>query len=373
MHWKHYLYGLHRLTGLLIGSVIFVVALTGTTLVFQDKLDPLFAPHYYYVSVEKGQPLSLDDMLAILAARHPDSRVRQVYLFHDPKRTVWLRYENPGDLRRNLVLNPYTGEIVRDVSESTRFFYVVTQLHRYLLLGKTGKVITGISCISFIILVISGYIIWWPGRRNVRRLLRIRFRGSKSHIYRSLHTVLGFWAGIFILITASTGLVWAYPSVEKALFFLADGHAKGSITSPRHSVQLQEKQIHFYQRMVDETNRLFSYPGNLRLIFPKQAQNSIRIRKTHLDWFIPNQRSITYFDSQSGQLIASVPYEKLSRGAKLRQLIYPIHIGQWGGMFSRLISLFMGIVSMSLPLTGFLLWFRRRKNKRKFLISSKKQ
>ncbi|GET23974.1 hypothetical protein NT017_03030 [Prolixibacter sp. NT017] len=50
----------------------------------------------------------------------------------------------------------------------------------------------------------------------------------------------------------------------------------------------------FCQSMVYETNSIFTYPGDLRLIFPEKPENSIRIRKTHLDWYIPYQLILTY-------------------------------------------------------------------------------
>jgi uncharacterized iron-regulated membrane protein len=46
---------------------------------------------------------------------------------------------------------------------------------------------------------------------------------------------------------------------------------------------------------------------------------------------------------------------------KVRRAVYPIHTGSFGGVFTKIIALLVSLFAASLPVTGFLVWWGRRK------------
>ena len=48
------------------------------------------------------------------------------------------------------------------------------------------------------------------------------------------------------------------------------------------------------------------------------------------------------------------------KGSELMQLFHVIHIGSWGGMLTKIITFVISLIGASLPITGYLLYFRRR-------------
>ena len=48
------------------------------------------------------------------------------------------------------------------------------------------------------------------------------------------------------------------------------------------------------------------------------------------------------------------------KGSELMQLFHVIHIGSWGGMLTKIITFVISLIGASLPITGYLLDFRRR-------------
>ena len=48
------------------------------------------------------------------------------------------------------------------------------------------------------------------------------------------------------------------------------------------------------------------------------------------------------------------------KGSELMQLFHVIHIGSWGGMLTKIITFVVSLIGASLPITGYLLYFRRR-------------
>ncbi|MFI2744358.1 PepSY domain-containing protein [Zhouia sp. PK063] len=51
----------------------------------------------------------------------------------------------------------------------------------------------------------------------------------------------------------------------------------------------------------------------------------------------------------------------MSAGEKSRGAIYPIHIGSIGGRITQLIWLVVALFSCSLPITGFYIWWSKKK------------
>src|SRR5690606_2156991 len=46
-------------------------------------------------------------------------------------------------------------------------------------------------------------------------------------------------------------------------------------------------------------------------------------------------------------------------------VVWQLHMGQWWGQFGKFSTFLAGIVATSLPITGFLIWWGRRKKKPK--------
>jgi uncharacterized iron-regulated membrane protein len=76
------------------------------------------------------------------------------------KRTIKLR---PEFLQKNLLIHEYTGEVLGERTDPA-FLDYVHQFHIRLLAGHTGQSIMGIAGIAMLILVISGFILWWRHR-----------------------------------------------------------------------------------------------------------------------------------------------------------------------------------------------------------------
>ncbi len=69
------------------------------------------------------------------------------------------------------------------------------------------------------------------------------------------------------------------------------------------------------------------------------------------------------FDAQSGEITGSKPYAEEDKSAKVRSMVYTLHVGSWGGMFTRVLAFLAALLGATLPLTGYYLWIRKMKNK----------
>lgn len=71
------------------------------------------------------------------------------------------------------------------------------------------------------------------------------------------------------------------------------------------------------------------------------------------------------FDSQSGEITNIQLYKDQNKSAKIRGWVYSLHVGAWGGMFSKIITCIVALIGASLPLTGYYMFIIKRKNKKK--------
>ena len=111
--------------------------------------------------------------------------------------------------RRELFIRDEAGRNMGD----TPLITFLLDLHDNLLAGETGRTINGIAAILVLLLAISGALIWWPGARIWRRSLAVDLRSSWKRLNWSLHSALGIWFLLFVLLWGGTGLYLSFPGI----------------------------------------------------------------------------------------------------------------------------------------------------------------
>lgn len=98
----------------------------------------------------------------------------------------------------------------------------IVDLHANLLFGKNGRFVNGIGAICVIFLCLTGAVIWWPGIGHWRRALTVNWRSLFARFSWDLHSALGFWGFLFVLMWGVSGLYLAFPKALNALFGFLD-------------------------------------------------------------------------------------------------------------------------------------------------------
>jgi len=104
---------------------------------------------------------------------------------------------------------------------STRFSVEwLVNLHENLLIGSTGRSVNGIGAICLTLLCLTGAVIWWPGTKHWRRSLTVDWSAHFARINWDLHSSLGFWCFIFVMVWGLSGIYFSFPQPFNALFLL---------------------------------------------------------------------------------------------------------------------------------------------------------
>ena len=74
---------------------------------------------------------------------------------------------------------------------------------------------------------------------------------------------------------------------------------------------------------------------------------------------------VLQFDQYDGRLLLHQKNAAKNAGQKLMDMNYDIHVGAIGGLTGKIIAFFISLICASLPITGFLVWWLKRKKSHK--------
>lgn len=380
------------------GLIITLVCFSGAMLVFENEANEWFRRDLYYVETVKESPLPMDKLLEKVATTLPDSvAVTGVSISSDPGRAYQVSLSKPR--RASLYVDQYTGE-VKGKSERSGFFMFMFRMHRWLLDSMNpgnegifwGKMIVGVSTLLLVFVLISGIVIWWPRtRKALKNSLKITATKGWRRFWYDLHVAGGMYALIFLLAMALTGLTWSFPWYRTAFYKVfgvevqqraAQGHEQKSDAQKRDTklAAHREKKREGNEVRKGERSRrpennhsdMYSVTSpfvywqeiydKLRRQNPEYKQISISSGTASVSFNrFGNQRaSDRYsFNTDNGEFTETSLYQHQDKSGKIRGWIYSVHVGNWGGMFTRILTFIAALLGAALPLTGYYLWIKR--------------
>ncbi|MCO5936622.1 PepSY domain-containing protein [Mucilaginibacter sp. RB4R14] len=356
----------HRWLGLISGLVVFIVSITGCIFCFQDEIQDAI---YDYRTVQNtGKPYVQPSQLI--------NEVKKAYPKASPDFIYYYGAGRPAGVLANLgkegyeyvFLDPYTGKITYHEKPQTNFFIFVEYIHLYLLLPPAfGKWIVGVSVIIFMVIMVTGLILWWPKRKTDRkRSFTIKWGGRWRRVNYDLHNVLGFYATAIAMILAISGLAIAFEPVSKAIYATANVGTnisyKDEVSEPK-SDSLKKAGL-AKQPVIDIAfahARQQSPKAEMFLIHNNPAVSGAIGVGAYPQSMHYAGASGYEFDKYNGKLLKTYAYDKKSRGLKLNEMNYDIHVGQIFGLTTKIIAFLVSLICASLPVTGFIIWLGKRK------------
>jgi len=204
------LFQIHLWAGLGVGLYVVVISLTGSLLVFRIEYYNYFRPGST-IAVRTTDRLSGDALKAAAKQKYPVLAVTSVQLPRGRNRPVEVFLEGDG-IKLHRLFDPYTAEDLGDAEpRAAKFFEKVAGVHNDLLGGATGRTLNGLGGVFLTIMSLTGLWIWWPGLRNLRRGMTIRWGSNWKRFNWDLHTAMGFWAFAFVFMWAITSVYMIFP------------------------------------------------------------------------------------------------------------------------------------------------------------------
>jgi uncharacterized iron-regulated membrane protein len=359
------------------GLIITVICLTGAILVFEEELLHLRFPDRYFVAKEYvGEPLPLHELIPIVNAQLDTNSVANVRIWADQQRTYAFGLKN--GFRTTAYANPYTGEVTGVHVLRETFFFKMMALHRWLMDGTRtwGKQIVGVSTVLFIVILISGIIIWIPkNKKALKAHLSVQFKMGFKRFWRDLHISVGMYVSIFLLLSALTGLMWSYEGYRNQVvrLFGAEVQVQGGHGGQRsggHSSQGGQGQGREVRNTPNALDVTHWQSVVATLVNQNQGFQNLRIQDgsaSVLTKDAPHGRATDQyqFNTETGEIAASKLYAQTHDAGKIMGWVYALHVGDYWGVVGKILAFLASLIGASLPLTGYYMWYVRTKRARK--------
>lgn len=344
---------LHRWGGGVLGLILAVLGLSGAVLVHKEEWIGL--PHAGDARV--SDPAQLGQLADRLLAGANGGE--SIVFASDRFGLVQVRDGTGG------LYAAQTGEeVARWSSLWERPELWLFDLHHHLFTGDAGETVIGVAGLAAMVFVVTGTILWLRTRRTFRfRLWPARMSGPAI---RMQHRDLGIMAAPLLFFVALTGTMMIFRPVAGAVL---------APLSPPSAIEADLKVPRFkagplaanldWQGIVIAAHQ--AYPdAQLRILaLPKKSGDPVTIRMKRAAEWLPNGRTMLWFDPVSGALLDSRDALKMQPGTQAFNMAYPLHAGKVGGLAYRLL---LTLVGLALAILGALsvwsFWFSGRRLKK---------
>jgi uncharacterized iron-regulated membrane protein len=368
---------LHLWLGLVSGLVIVIISITGCLFVFQKEFSELKYRHVFFTPAREHSILPLHQLQEIAQqALGKDQPVNYITTWKDPDR-AWefmaykendtaLTYFGAMEYYRSAFLDPHTGRVTGILNYKTDFFQIVKYLHWSLLLNdRYGQPIVGWSTVIFVVMLITGLVLWWPKKWNRvtrKRSFSIHWKGRFRRVNYDLHNVLGFYFYIPALILALTGMVYAFQWFQSLVYAAASGttaYPEQPVIKSAHPESAVQDPLTIAWHAAEKND-----PAYRRMnITPATGNDGVISIYSYTDEEIYYNYQEMHFDRYSGNLIRQQRWDQKNPGERLIGMNYDIHVGAIGGLTGKIIAFLASLVSASLPITGFYIWWNKKKKR----------
>lgn len=364
---------LHLYLALITGLVVFIVATTGCLWVFQEEINDLTSdvPKIEEQNVPFISPTQARN---IARARFPENHVHGT-LYHNTAAPVEvIFYEPEPEFYQTVFLHPYSGEILKIEDHLSGFFHFILEGHMHLWLPEeVGSQIVAWSTVIFVIMVITGIILWWPKNKRSRKQ-RFTFDWKKTTKWKrknyDLHSVSGFYGSLIALVIAVTGLIMTFDWFEKATYQALGGEKEVKFSIPENTsntTSVAEAALPI-DRLLPQLLKKYPQAQDFEIHYPFTDSSSIYVEIAYQDGVFYSA-DYRFYDQYTLKEISTPSiygvYDEAGFSEKVIRMNYDTHVGALAGLPGKIIAFLASFICASLPVTGFIMWYGRKFKKKK--------
>ncbi len=373
MKFKKIIRYIHLWLGLTSGLVVVFLGITGCILAFE--LEIRNATESFRKVEVQSKPMLPPSEIKTIAEKHLVSKKALGIDYLGKNKAAVAAYYD-ADHYELAFINPYTGEFLKHKNMNRDFFRTVLDGHFYLWLPPNiGQPIVASATLIFLVMMITGLILWWPKNKAARKQrFSIKWSARWRRKNYDLHNVLGFymtWIAIFIAIT---GLVMGFQWFAKSVYWATSGgetpvEHTHPISDSTKLLAFNNMPDHLWQQHLPQLKDKES----IGVYFANVPADPVEVVINHRPGTYYNSDFYHYDQFTGKELPATGSYAGKFSDAKLADKIvrmnYDMHVGAVLGIFGKIMVFLASLIAASLPITGFIIWRGRRKQKRSTAIT----
>ena len=359
------LFQIHMWVGLVLGALFVAVSLSGSILVYDDKLTEWIAPIPKARTAGPPLPLTIMTDYVRQVVQAEEGGQIQFTLPAKPGDTVGVRLEGkhrkvPASLEKpanlQLYVDPASG-VTLDVRRDGRLpvFQWLHQFHGSLQLGRDfGRPLVGWLGVGMVLLGMTGIVLWWPRRGQWKYAFLVRRTATGLRFHRELHAAAGIWMFVGFMAVSFSGVAISFPQTMRAIVGantpppapVVEPVPGGRILGPDHVVQIVKKTM----------------PGATLRGVTMPAEADKPLTATVASRFGTN--ATVYIHPNTGAVLEVRDVANNGGGDSFMALQRPLHDGQGnlGALWEFLVFL-AGLVPLLFVITGTIMWLKKRKRR----------
>jgi uncharacterized iron-regulated membrane protein len=349
---------IHLWLGLGTGIVVFIISITGCLYVFEQEIRELTQKDRLFVPEMQKPFIGVATVVRNFEKIAPTEKITRIERVNNiPNATVAI----VSNKKKVYYFNPYTGGLVKKTGID--WLDTVEHIHTSLLLDEPGKFIIRWSVVLFVILLISGFVLWFPNQmRLLKQSLTIKWGASFKRVNYDLHNVLGFYSSWILIVIACSGLYFAFDSVKHTVTFLSGSEISKPVkVAPAAIIPAEDVAVR-YQDVFTQAEH--DYPGANTTVLSTRKGGELRLRLIYPYQWLRLQNTF-FFDEANGHMLRYKLYKNNTAADKIEASNYDLHTGQLFGLFGKIVAFVMSLISASLPITGFIIWYKKQKKAKK--------
>lgn len=352
----------HSWLALPIWFFVLIVCFTGTLAVVSQEIVWLAQPEVR-ANKPDGDPrlLNYDEVLQSFQSQRPDVIVESLRRPDEDHFALVVNGTLPDASSKGFYVNPYTGK-VQGVEADFNFRQFTRALHGWWLVPFTSGFSWGWYLVSLLGLpmlasLVTGLVVYKKFWKGFFKPLRTRY-GARI-FWGDLHRLSGVWSIWFIAVISVTG-VWF---LIQAL--LSDNHISISTLGPPPIIAREDVPTAAPGQAVERL-KIEQAVAILTQAVPGLEAQSINLPANAYDvlrvggrgWY-PLMFQSASLNPYNGDIAATRLISDRSGLEFVTESMRPLHTGDFGGLWVKLIWAFFGLVLTLMVLSGLLIWTKR--------------
>jgi uncharacterized iron-regulated membrane protein len=356
LFFRRALFQIHLWAGIFLALYVFIIALTGAILVFEDEFTATTLPSTLH-PYDPAHTASIPQVMNSFLRTCPSCTVSNINTPSAPVPAYRLRATDTDHHALNFVADPVTAAIH---AQPRNWVEWIHDLHVNLLLGDAhGVQINGVGAIILLILAVTGIVLWWPGLKHWSRGLGMSFRHNWRRINFDAHNAIGFWTLLIVSWWAISGIYFGwYRQVVAAVNFVSPLRGMNSPSlpplPPTGAARASLESILAAARKASPQGRLFALSDPSLITPVVYAQMDLR------DPGDFSHRDIVTIETRTARALTVWHYgQNHSLGDWFIWSMHPLHFGTLWGLPFKILWFLLGLALAVLSITGLLMYWNR--------------
>lgn len=369
---------LHLWLGLISGIVVFIVCLMAAIWVFRDEMDFFANPEEQIKREERAfvPPSTILRNAKQYLSKNTYGLPSEIstIAYRSRKQTGYVGFKTQDSTYLSAYFNPYSGKILfvknDEDSKLSKFLLFVRAGHRWIWLPrKIGTPVVGTSCILFLITIITGLIWWYPkkwNRSTREKSFRIKWKAKWKRLNIDLHNVLGFYVFAFSFILITTGIAYSFQWFDDFSKIILTGTAKEDKTERVHVIPTTAFTADTVDVFYNEAAKLTGRSNELVYLgLPTKERDYYTANFLSKSGQNHNRLYYTWNGATRSIISKDKPFEEKKWGERMYNYNFELHVGTILGLPTKILAFFTSLIGASLPVTGFIIWWNRKKKSKK--------